>query len=71
MSEQEKCDIRSWLRLESKRAMLDGPRINVDLCRSDWQHKKSKKLQCVQCGRWHKPPRRGDSITCECGLVFW
>ena len=30
-----------------------------------------KMLTCCKCGMSHKPPRRGDSIRCRCGLVFW
>ena len=54
--------------------LVDGPRLNVELTRSDWKRRtpaQPKMMECVRCGKRHSPPRRGDSITCECGLVFW
>jgi len=49
----------------------DGSRINVELSRGDWDAPKPMTITCVQCRREHRRPRRGDSIACECGLVFW
>ncbi len=54
--------------------LAGGPRLNESLMRYDHERRgeqAQRMMECVKCGRMHKPPRRGDSITCECGLVFW
>jgi len=57
-----------------KHEIRDGPRINVDLCRGDFNRliDPRRKDKCPVCEAQCKPPRRGEYVICSsCGCTWW